>query len=185
VPKRTRIPIETLLERGGEHCIALLRYCVISVTMEPLFVYLAKDYSARPSHPGALALYDVFCAPQTPARIDARSALPPCNLRLTSIIDAIRMQWQQLQEPVRVENRVPVTAPFRNLFDPVVETLVKDPRGRIARLRRRYDPSRSPLDNLPGGAMTPGQRAFVERVWKPVARPRLVAAGFWRIETIE
>jgi hypothetical protein len=32
--------------------------------------------------------------------------------------------------------------------------------------------------------MTPGQKAFVERVWVPRVRPRLVAAGFRRIADI-
>jgi hypothetical protein len=30
--------------------------------------------------------------------------------------------------------------------------------------------------------MTVRQRDFVEKIWWPVARPRLVAAGFWKIE---
>jgi hypothetical protein len=187
MPKRARAPIETLLEQDGEQRIALLRYCVMSVTMEPMFVFLANEYKLRPSHLGALALYDVFCSPDAPARINARAVLPPLNLRLASTIGSMRVQWQQVQPlaPEQYAGRAPRVAPARSVFDLVVESLAKDPKGRIARLRRRYDPSRSPVENLRGGKMTPGQRAFVERIWKPVARPRLVAAGFWRIATIE
>jgi hypothetical protein len=32
--------------------------------------------------------------------------------------------------------------------------------------------------------MTSAQRHFVDCVWQPVIRPRLAAAGFWRILTI-
>ena len=33
--------------------------------------------------------------------------------------------------------------------------------------------------------MTQAQRHFVENVWKPQIRPRLVDAGFWQMQTIE
>jgi hypothetical protein len=33
--------------------------------------------------------------------------------------------------------------------------------------------------------MNAAQQHFVERVWRPVARPELVAAGFWQIANIE
>jgi hypothetical protein len=36
------------------------------------------------------------------------------------------------------------------------------------------------MENLPGGRLSAGQRAFVETVWRPRVRPQLVAAGFWR-----
>ena len=155
----------------------------MSVTMEPVFLHLAHEYRMLPSHRAALALYDVFCAPDAPARINARLALPPRNLRLAATINSIRLQCRQ--QASAAETGGPTVPPLRYLFDFVVETLINDPRGRIAQLRRRYNPSKSAIDNLPGGKMTEGQRAFVDRIWKPLVRPRLVTAGFWRIATIE
>ena len=180
-PKRKRASIEALLRQGGERRIELLRFCVMSVTMEPVFIYLTNEYRMRPSNDAALALYDVFCAPGAPARINALPALPPRNLQLSAAIDSIRMQCRKLA----TENKALTTPSPRYLFDFVVESVTKDTRGSVARLQRRYDPSRSAIENLPGGRMTPGQSAFVERIWKPIVRPQLVISGFWRIETIE
>lgn len=52
-------------------------------------------------------------------------------------------------------------------------------------LASRYDPELEPEMNLPGGKLNAGQRYFVDKVWRPLARPRLVAAGFWQIATID
>jgi hypothetical protein len=60
-----------------------------------------------------------------------------------------------------------------------------DPAGRFAELGRQYDPRLAPQQNLPGGKMGAAQRHFVEHIWRPVARPRLLAAGFWQIANIE
>ena len=181
--KGRRPSIEALLAQGGERRIGILQYAVMAAMMEPVFLFLANEYRMRPGHQAALALYDVFCAPNAPARICVPSALPPRNLQLSVALERIRMQCRQ--QTAWAQNEATAIAPQRYLFDFVVQTLSKDSRGRIAQLRRRYDPSRSPAENLRGGKMTPGQKEFAERVWKPVVRPRLVAAGFWRIGTIE
>jgi hypothetical protein len=62
--------------------------------------------------------------------------------------------------------------------------LETSPGGALRAVGELYDPSLTPHENLPGGRMTPGQKAFVERVWVPRVRPRLVAAGFRRIADI-
>ncbi len=54
----------------------------------------------------------------------------------------------------------------------------------IRRIRETYDPALEPVENLPGGKMTAGQRMFVERVWRPKLRPHLVQAGFLRVASI-
>lgn len=179
--------IDEILAAGGERRIALLQFCVMSVTMEPLFVFLARAYCLRPTHIGALALYDVFCAADAPARIRALHVLPPRHLRLLSDIQIIRSQWAQMRsdEVPDEGSSVPITVPHRHLFDFVTEALRNDPDGHYARLSRAFDPERTPQQNLSGGRINDGQRRFREKIWVPVARPRLVAAGFWQIGAIE
>jgi hypothetical protein len=179
--------IDEALAAGGEPRLALLRFCVMSVTMEPVFVFLAREYQLRPAHAAVLALYDVFCAPDAPVRVYARDLLPPRDLRLLSAAEWSRRQVAQMQAtgPSDPGSTVPITAPHRDLFGFVVDRLRGDPGGRFARLSRRYDPRRTPEENLSGGRMSESQRHFRDRIWLPVARPRLVAAGFWQIGTIE
>jgi hypothetical protein len=181
------VDIAEILTRGGAPRIALLRYCVMAVTMEPVFVFLTQEYRLRPTHAAALALYDVFCAPDAPARIKARAALPPRNLALVAAIRGIRQQWDYLQGagPLREDAGVSITTPYRNLFDPIARSVQSDAEGAFARLELSFDPELSPQENLPGGRMNAGQRHFVEKLWQPLVRPRLVAAGFWRIANIE
>lgn len=178
--------IEGLLARGGAARIALLRYCVLSRTMEPLFLFLVGEYRLRPSHARAVAMFDLFCDRQAPARLKCPLLMSPASRGLHTAIATLRRQWAQMQspEPPDPDTVVPVTVPARNLFDPVA-TALADPQGRVAELGRRYDPALDPVENLPGRRTTPAQRHFVERVWKPVVRPRLVDAGFWQLGTIE
>jgi hypothetical protein len=179
--------IAELLSCGGEGRIALLRYCVMSITPEPVFLFLVQEYRFRPTHRAALALYDVFCAPAAAARVRSPTALPPRDLRLSAAISAIRRQWAELQSPAQPEDGIPVstTVPHRDLFDRLAAALQQDPDGPLARVARLYDPGRTPHQNLPGGTMNAAQKHFVERVWRPVARPALVVAGFWQIGNIE
>jgi len=73
----------------------------------------------------------------------------------------------------------------RYLFDAVVNELTDTAAEEtLAAILDHYDPDRSPHENLPGGRMSAGQRAFVEQVWEPRLRPYLVAAGFRRIANI-
>jgi hypothetical protein len=187
MPSGFTADLAEILVKGGERRIALLRYCVMSATMEPLFVFLTQEYRLRPTHIAALALYDVFCAPGAPARIRALNLLPPTNLSLVMATEVIRKQWAYLQRPEQEEEgpMASMTTPHRNLFDFVADSLQKDPDGHFVQLGSRFDPRLSPQQNLPGGKLSAAQRHFVENVWRPIARPRLVAAGFWRVADIE
>lgn len=181
------VDIAEILTRGGAPRIALLRYCVMSVTMEPVFVFLTDEYRLRPTHAAALALYDLFCAPDAPARIKAWEALPPRNLALAVPIRSIRQQWDYLQstrEP-QEEASISITAPYRNLFDFIARSVQNNAEGAFVRIELEFDLGLSPQENLPGGKMNAGQRHFVEKIWRPVVRPRLVAAGFWHMGNIE
>ena len=179
--------IVEILSRGGEGRIALLRYAVMSITPEPLFLFLAQEYRLRPTHLSALALYDVFCAPGAAARVRSQVALPPRDLHLSAAIDLIRKQRSALQSPEQQEDgvRIWTTVPHRNLFDHLAAELQQDPDGSLARVAREYDPGRTPHQNLPDGKMNAAQKHFVDKVCRPVAKPMLVAAGFWQIATIE
>ena len=182
------VDVAEVLSRGGEGRIALLRYCVMSIMPEPVFLFLVGEYRLRPTHRSVLALYDVFCAPGAQARVHSPAALPPRDLHLLATINSIRKQWAALQSPEQREDeiRVAITVPHRNLFDRVAAALQQDdPDGALARVARQYHPDRAPHQNLPGGKMNAAQKHFVEKVWRPVARPTLVAAGFWQIADIE
>jgi hypothetical protein len=182
---RRRFSIESTLLAGGRGRIDLLRHCVWSVTMEPVFVFLVHEYRQQPRHAAALALYDVFCAPGAPARLDAHALLPPMNLTLAAGTHTLRAQWLQMHSAEPAEAPIRTTVPMRGMFDRIVDGLTHDPAGRWARLGLYYNPARDPAENLPGGRMTPAQRHFVENVWKPRVRPCLVSAGFWQMQTIE
>jgi hypothetical protein len=159
----------------------------MSVTMEPVFVFLTGEYRLRPTHAAALALYDVFCSPQAPAKVRGTPGLlPPRDLKLAAAIQLIRAQQGEAhpREQPGEDSRVPRTVPYRHLFDPVADALHGDPSGHVQRVSRCYDPALTPERNLPGGEMTAAQRHFLENIWRPVARPCLVAAGFWQIATI-
>ena len=183
--KAAKADVVGLLSRGGEGRVALLRYCVMSMTPEPVFLFLVQEYRFRPTPPGALALYDVFCAPGAVARVRSPAGLAPRDMRLTAATAFLRRQWIE-RSPEHPEDRVHVwtTVPHRDLFDRVAVALTQDPRGALAALARRYDPTCAPDGNLPGGKLNAVQRHFVEHVWQPVARPMLVAAGFWQISGI-
>ena len=180
------IDITDTLARGGRARIDLLRYCVMSIAMEPVFLFLAGEYRLRPAHASALALYDVFCEPQSAARLSAHGLLPPRDLRLATDIAQVRSRWAALQAPAQEdeEPRTVPAGPGRSLFDALVRGVRADANGKLATLSAAYDPQRSPAENLPGGRMNASQRSFVDNVWIPYARPRLAAAGFWQIATV-
>lgn len=186
------VEIDEVFRRGGKGLIDLLEYCVISVQLDPVFVFLAGEYRAQPSALKALALYDAFCAPAAPARVSARHALPPYDLLLSSTIVPVRENVERASRQVEegtgedseAEPRTPLLIPARYLFDDVTRRLRAGHVSQLSRVSERYDPALTPYENLPGGRMTPGQKAFVDRVWEPRVRPSLVAAGFRRVADV-
>lgn len=209
------VNVGEVFARGGKGLIDLLEFCVISVRMDPVFVFLAGEFRTLPTARGAVALYELFCARDAPARLSALRALPPYDLRLPAAIRPLaeRLERERREratealaetEEVGVESiedeRTPggVTAaggatteelpptlfPARYMFDEVVLQLEAGRRGQLREVGELYDPSLTPHENLPGRRMSPGQRAFVDRVWVPRVRPRLVAAGFRRVADI-
>jgi hypothetical protein len=185
------VDLNAVLLRGGTTLLDLLQFCVLSVQPAPLFVFLVQEYRQTPRAASALALYDAFCAPAAPARVEADIVLAPRDLRLHQAIEAVRRQvaWAAAPLPPVAEGEQPpprrfVPIPPAHLFDPVVSHLRDLEDGPLARVSRDYNPDRAPLENLPGGKMNASQRFFVDNIWRPRLRPQLVAAGFWRIATV-
>ena len=191
------IDFDDTLNRGGNELIQFLHYCVYSVQLAPIFVLLARDYRMRPTVSGALALHANFCASGAPARIKADPVLAPRNLQLDQLVlrmteqkrvfDAAQQQ-QKIETTAEVEvvanterrRGPPPPSPVIFLFDDIVAHVRGDLDGPLHTAARAFDPTYGPMQNLPGGRLNVGQRAFVENVWRPRVRPQLVAAGFWR-----
>jgi hypothetical protein len=185
------IDIDAILARGGRERLDLMHYCVMSITMEPLFLFVSGEYRLRPTHVGALALFDMFCATQAPARLAAYELIPPRELSVAAEVSRIRERWNAMQKPA-AENedhegdtlRSVAPWPSRALFDALVHGLRADVHRKLETVSTSYDPQLSPQENLPGGQMSATQRQFVERIWQPIVRPRLTSAGFWQVATI-
>ncbi|MCA9131853.1 MAG: hypothetical protein KDA45_01805 [Planctomycetales bacterium] len=200
------VDINAVFERGGRELLDLLEYSVLSLNKEVVFLYLAREYRQHPTARMAVALHDMFCAAQSPARIDLAVLLPPKDMRLEQAISGLRPvppvrpappaeDGAALEDAAAVEDSEaleaeepprppPPVLPPRYLFDAVVEQLTAGPETVVARVAQHYDPSLTPHENLPGGKLQAGQRAFVENIWLPIVRPHLVAAGFWRVATV-
>jgi hypothetical protein len=172
------IDIDQVFSRGGAELIELLNYCVRSVQMDPIFGFLVDEYRLCPTAPKAVALYDVFLAPEAPARINAAALLPPREQSLQVVIQNFR---SGLAPSVTAKPKI---QPGKFVFDALVLHIRKNRRGSLTKIKRRYNPKLSAIENLPGGKMTAGQRRFVEQVWQPRVRPVLVLAGFRRIANI-
>ena len=179
------IDVRTIFNQGGKGLIDLLDYCVRSVQMDPVFVFLAHEYRMFPSTPKAVALYDIFCAPRAPARLSVPEVIPPLDLRIAAAIRPLQIHWAQVQADsvARPAARPPLILPPKYLFD-LIAAQVEKKAASMRKIKRRYKPHRTPVENLPGGKMTSAQRIFVDRVWEPNLRPRLVTAGFQRVATI-
>jgi len=165
------VDVNDVFRRGGKELIDLLSFCVFSVRFDALFAFLAGEFRALPTPEKGVALFDVFCAHAAPARISAAGVLPPIDSRLKHAVDPFRPSV----------GRAPVP---RYLFDHVTDSLEQASPNWRAKLSEAYDPTVSPMENLPGGKMTQGQQAFVDNVWRPGLRPHLVAAGFRRIANV-
>jgi hypothetical protein len=170
------IDLDQVLGTSDAIQIELLTFCVYARRLEPVFTFLVTDFRNRPASDRAHALHQCFCRTGAPGRLDSR-ALPPDDLRLEQLM-------RRLPPPSVPIGPAPLpTIPDRAMFDFVVDDLRRQG-GPLAQVAADFDPERSAAENLPGGALGPGQRSFVERVWRPVIRAQLVRAGFWRIATI-
>jgi hypothetical protein len=189
--------VDEVFTRGGRGLIDLLEYCVVSVRCDPIFVFLVREYRLQPSAPRAIALHEMFCERDAPARLSIFNAVAPGQLALRQRIEPLRAAWLALEaraengggaahgEPADEETEasaVPVPVPAKYLFDKILRAVARG--GQLMQVARDYDPALEPVANLPGGCINAGQRAFVENVWQPRMRPCLVSAGFRRIANV-
>jgi hypothetical protein len=177
------LDIPAILAEGGEAAIALLQFAIRSGQREPLFYALVTDYRQRCNHQTALALFDLFCAADAPARLSISHVLPPQDLRFSASMPMLRQQRAQMlaPEPPDPEKKLHIAQPQRTLFDGILQAMTPV----FEAIGQQYDPAKRVNDCLPGGSMSQGQRHFVTQVWVPRVRPQLVAAGFWRVTTLE
>ena len=183
--KAKPLDLGKILTQGGKSLLDFLNYCVRSIEMDPLFIFLVQEYRNAPTVGRAVALYDIFCAPNAVGRVSAEKTIPPYNVGFAELMRPLKMNWTRLQTSrlTAVPCPVPPVLPPKYLFDTIVTDLEKHSKS-LPRIRRRYKPTLSPVENLPGGTMSEIQRHFVDKVWQPIIRPHLVAAGFWRIATV-
>lgn len=181
-----------IFHAGGRGRIDLLEYVVRSEQMDALFLFLVAEFQLHPTTAKALALYDLFCASGAPARIALPRLLPPADVRLAQALAPYVRDTRKLDElraqPADAErSEIPpglMLTPPKFLFDSLATALLASSDSPLDRLGRSYDPELTPLENLPGGKMTARQKFFVDFVWTPRIRPRLVAGGFRSIANV-
>jgi hypothetical protein len=184
--ERAPVPadIDEIFTRGGKQLIDLLDYSVRAVQTDVLFVFLVREYRELPATPKAVALFDIFCAPQAPARLRDPEILSPFYLQLEAAIRPMKSNLAEIQAAHAGAGIAPsLFLPQKFLFD-AIDVQVRKKSSGLRAVEHSYRPDHSPLENLPGGRMSAQQRHFVEKVWEPDLRPRLVAAGFRRMGSI-
>ena len=178
------IDIDAIFARGGKDLIALLDYGVRSVQPDLLFVFLVQEYRQHPTTLKAVMLYDAFCATRAVARLSATEMLSPNNLQIEVAMRPLKLNVARVAEAHAKDTVVPPwILPPKFLFDALVLHIREKSPG-LRAIKRRYRPTLSPVKNLPDGRMTGCQRHFVDRVWEPILRPQLIAAGFRRVTAI-
>lgn len=178
------VDIEKIISGGGKELVDLLNYAVRAVQTDLLFVFLVEEYRNAPTAHKAVALYEIFCAPQAPARLSAVELLPPVHPSLEVALRPLRANVAAVNEARGSGSTPPVLLlPAKFIFDSIVLHLKKKSPG-LRHIKRRYRVERSPSANLPGGSMSEAQRFFVDRVWTANLRPRLLAVGFRRVSSI-
>jgi len=180
-----------VLGEGGKPLLDLLSFAVFSVRPDGLFVFLAREYRVRPTPTAAITIFDLFCAPGSPARLSAEAALSPTDWSLNSALAPVRagIARAAAPPPAPLPDDPPwqppaIPLPPIYLFDGLAERLLKDPDGQVAALAAEFDPEQGPFKSLPNGKLSGTQRAFVEQTWRRRIQPALLTAGFWRVATV-
>lgn len=176
--------IDKIFTAGGKELVDLLNYGVRAVQTDLLFVFLVEEYRNAPTSHKAVALYEIFCAPQSPARVSAAELLPPVHPQMDVALRPLRANVAAVNTARASGSPVPILLlPPKFIFDTIVQHLRKKSAG-LRQIKRRYRVERTPSANLPHGRMSEAQRFFVDRVWTPNLRPRLIAVGFRRVASI-
>ena len=162
--------VETL-ERRGKGTLDFLDFCVRSMQLDPVFVFLVQEYRINPTVPKAVALFHTFCAPVALAKVSTEVE----DQQIQIAMRPITVTWTRMQAALVFGpgNSAPALAPPSTLFDALAQKIMRC--GILGKLRRDY---------RAGLKMNRVQEHFVEKIWQPIIRPHLVAAGFWRIAEV-
>lgn len=166
--------LETL-DRRSKGTLDFLDYCVRVMQLDPLFLFLAQEYRINPTIPKAVALFHTFCAPGAPAKV----SIEPDQDRMQHVMRPITVSWTRMQAALVFGpgNAAPPMPPPSTLFDSIVDKIMRA--GVIGKLKRAYQARYEPPDDT-----NRVHEHFVEKIWRPIIRPHLVAAGFWRISEL-
>jgi len=166
--------LETL-DRRSKGTLDFLDYCVRAMQLDPLFLFLAQEYRINPTIPKAVALFHTFCAPVAPAKV----SIEPDHDRMQHLMRPITVTWTRMQAALVFGpgNAAPAMPPPPSLFDAIVEKIMRA--GVIGKLKGAYQ-ARHDVSEENNRV----QQHFVEKIWRPIIRPHLVAAGFWRISEL-
>ena len=190
------IKLDEIFSSGGRDLINLLEYSVLSINVDLIFVYLVREYRLRPSAVAAIAVHDLFCCADSPARVSCEAALFPKDVRLTQAISPYRAGSPDASS---VENALPQESsdqdaktarfeapslPPRYIFDSLARRINAEDESALIHSLASYSVALTPHENLPNGELSAVQRRFVEHIWQPIVRPELVAAGFWKVASI-
>ena len=170
--------------RANREMDQFLEFCVSTGEMEAVFLHLVEEYRAAPAISKAVALYDIFCAPCAPAKVRADAVLPPNDMRIQNAMRPIKLNWTRMQAAFVFgpTTHISNTPPPRSLFDALARHIAKS--GDFQNIKARYRAwlSDGNSDDTPSNEV---QRHFLERIWQPIIRPHLVAAGFFELPAAE
>jgi|GEM_PF-2281896 len=183
------ISLSSVARSGSKTQIDLLEYCVHSAQPDPLFVVLVNHYQLLPSNNKAVVLFDVFCAANSPALLSTLKPSAPVTGRLEGQIKELRTPILVPKKPREGDEHAGETSfvemprlPAKFLFDELVRLITLGSES-VKSVELYYDPTLTPVENLPGGKPTMAQRHFADNVW-PAMRSVLVAGGFAQVASI-
>jgi hypothetical protein len=74
-----------ILTTGGQARVNFLNQCVLNGATDYVFEFLVLDYNSHPTKKKAIAMYDAFCAPDAPHKLNCDELLGPTG-RLHGLI---------------------------------------------------------------------------------------------------
>jgi hypothetical protein len=181
------VELDHALTIGGKVTIHFLQYCLFTKRAEAVFLYCAQKYRYSPTAPGAMVLFEGFCAEKAIAKLSLPELLPPISLRLKGEIEKIRVGLQKLENFSPTEETPdppPRVQPSIVLFDQCVKALRAKPEAEFYAAAQEFNPEMDALDQLPDGKLTGNQLQFVKETWLNKLRPLLVSGGFWQVSTL-
>jgi len=172
---RRRMEVIETLDRKSKGMLEFLDYCVRSMQSDPVIVLLVQEYRCNPTIPKAVAIFHTSCSPGAPAKVSIDAE----DEHLQNAMRPITVSWTRMQAALVFGpgNGAPPMPPPSWLFDGLAQRILRT--GVIGKLKEQYQVARGP-----GEKINRVHQHFVEKIWQPIIRPHLVAAGFWRIAEV-